>query len=148
DRSRWPTRRWTAVERRRARGRTVARSDDRRIPAGDRAGRARRRRRRSVSAGDAPLLRLPAHEPQPPRPAARRRTLSGRDHRGLRSADWGLQSPELAGLIAQRGRSHLVLVARRGFLDLRARLVQLCLCELDDRAEAQTIAAVGELERV
>jgi len=48
----------------------------------------------------------------------------------------------------QRSRPRLIFVARGRLLDFGSRLVQLRLRELDDRSEAEVVAAVGEIERV
>ena len=55
---------------------------------------------------------------------------------------------ELAGLIPQRRRPRLVVVAGARLFDLRAGLVQLRLRQLDDRAEAEVVARLGQLLRL
>ena len=48
----------------------------------------------------------------------------------------------------QRRRARVVLVPRGRLFDLRPRLVQLCLRELDDRAQSEVVAFLRQIERV
>ena len=53
----------------------------------------------------------------------------------------------LSGLIAQGRQRSLIVKARVGRTDGGFGLLQLCLAELDDRAQSEVVTGLGEIER-